>query len=36
VKVPRRFFVAWRRGDALSEPARRFLALAREATAEGR
>jgi len=30
VTVPRRFFVAWRRDDLLSEPARRFLAMARE------
>jgi phosphonate transport system ATP-binding protein len=29
VKVPRRFFVAWRRAEVLSEPARSFLELAR-------
>ena len=31
VKVPRRFFVAWRRAEVLSEPARGFLELARRA-----
>ncbi len=31
VKVPRRFFVAWRRAEVLSEPARAFLELARRA-----
>jgi len=31
VQIPRRFFVAWRRAAALSEPAARFLALARKA-----
>ncbi len=31
VQIPRRFFVAWRRAAALSEPAARFLALARRA-----
>ena len=31
VQIPRRFFVAWRREAVLSEPAARFLALARQA-----
>ena len=31
VKVPRRFFVAWRRADPLSDPARAFLDAARRA-----
>ena len=31
VKVPRRFFVAWRRAEVLSDPARSFLELARRA-----
>ncbi len=31
VKVPRRFFVAWRRAEALSDAARSFLDLARRA-----
>jgi phosphonate transport system ATP-binding protein len=31
VKVPRRFFVAWRRDEAMSEPASVFLELARRA-----
>jgi len=31
VKVPRRFFVAWRRADALSDAARAFLGAARRA-----
>ena len=35
LKVPRRFFVAWRREQALSAPARRFLALARARCPEG-
>jgi hypothetical protein len=29
--VPRRFFVAWRRAEVLSDPARSFLELARRA-----
>lgn len=33
LKVPRRFFVAWRRAEALSEEARTFLDLARRAAA---
>jgi len=36
VKIPRRFFVAWRRADALSAPARGFLELARRAAVEAR
>jgi len=36
VTIPRRFFVAWRRADALSEPARGFLELARRAAVEAR
>jgi phosphonate transport system ATP-binding protein len=32
-QIPRRFFVAWRRGTAMSEPAARFLAQARRAAA---
>ena len=37
VQIPRRFFVAWRREAALSEPAaRRFLALARRAAGSER
>ena len=36
VQIPRRFFVAWRREAALSEPAARFLALARHAAGGGR
>jgi phosphonate transport system ATP-binding protein len=35
VQIPRRFFVAWRRASALSEPAARFLALARRVAAGG-
>jgi DNA-binding transcriptional LysR family regulator len=35
VQIPRRFFVAWRRAAALSEPAARFLALARRVAAGG-
>ncbi|MBI3181174.1 MAG: ATP-binding cassette domain-containing protein [Myxococcales bacterium] len=31
VKIPRRFFVAWRRGVALTAPAKRFLEFARGA-----